>query len=211
MSKFEQSKLRVAINEIIQASDGLDAIEPKDLRAECEDKLRLEKGTLDSATNKALCDSRVKEAMALKSKKFSQQETVTIMTHIKEFVQQKNIALSELCANLRDETDKAHKHHAVWSELCTILPTRTRVAIRQHAVRQIMREHGGAKAKGFTAEETEQLVKLVEEKGQNWSIISRVMGKLDDDCKHMYLRHSGRKITGKFSEEEDDLSLLFEK
>ena len=68
MSKFDQAKLKVAINEIIQASDGLDAIEPKDLRAECEDKLRLEKGTLDSATNKALCDSMVKEAMALKSK-----------------------------------------------------------------------------------------------------------------------------------------------
>ena len=214
-------KLRTAVFEILRTDESETLPMMKDLKAAVMDKLRMDKANVAAAPNADMLASIVEEYKNLNSKKnqqaqqlyaaddgmrkkkFSKYESDFIMSCIRDYVASETIEMKELCANLREAHDKQHKHHKIWNDLATYLPYRQRVAIRQHAVRQIMREHGGERSKGFTPEDKEQLKKLVEERGQEWSTIGRLMCKLDDDCKHMYLRMQGRKVTGKFSQEED--------
>jgi len=56
----------------------------------------------------------------------------------------------------------------------------------------------------WTQEDKERLKQLVGDKGNKWSEIGRIMGRLGDDCKHVFRRFRERTKKGRFTEEEDN-------
>jgi L-rhamnose mutarotase len=51
-----------------------------------------------------------------------------------------NFIMEEVCATMRDGSDKKRVHHTVWKELQSIMKNRTHYSIRMHAERRMV--HG---------------------------------------------------------------------
>jgi Myb-like DNA-binding domain len=210
--------LRKAAFEILDAYDDLSAVGSKQLRRECEQRLGLKSKVLDTAENKEIVNDLIGQYSAVyvarnrsgnantdsddyKKKKFSDAEKKLIMEVTNEFMEINGVDVSEICTCLRDIEDRGRKTYSLWKELGSLLPNRSVAQIRQHVQRALMREHAGGKV--WTEEDKKTLTKLHGLYGANWNKIGRMMGFLDDDCKHMFHRLQGRSKNGKFSDEED--------
>lgn len=132
--------------------------------------------------------------------KFSIQESNLILQKVTKFMQDNSLELSDIILGLRDPKNPGRKVHAIWQELSLEIPNRSIKAIYQHANRKLML----MQQTPWTDADKNMLKQQVEEKGRNWSLIGRLMGKLSDDCKHVFTRMQERKNTGRFTAQEDD-------
>jgi hypothetical protein len=116
-------------------------------------------------------------------------------------MEENNITASDLVSSLREggSIQKAPRH-SVWDELASRIPNRKRKAIYEHAKRLLAKD---SRARGWTDEDKQVLLNYVKKNGTNWVEIARLLGRLDDDCKQMYLRSQERENKGKFTLEED--------
>lgn len=134
------------------------------------------------------------------SGKFSQLESDYIVNSVHKYVHDNNFNLSEIIDGIREGNRmESGRLHYLWQQLAREMPSRSAKAIYQHAHRRLLKDV----ITPWNDDEKAQLVLLVEQKGKNWSAISKVLNKLGDDCKHMYARCLGRKRSGKFSPHED--------
>ena len=217
-------ELRKTVFKILNSVDGLETISTKQLREECEEKLMLPAGSLNTTENRDLLMNNVHEFRTVfvngtknnsdtvddtkkfKEKKFSQAESDLLMKISKEYIDSNNLEWPALCSGLRNVEDNSRnrKVSLLWKELCCLLPHRKHESIRNHVQRRVMKERGSG-GSGWTDENKAYLRELVETKGKDWSTIGRLLGKSKDDCNATYSRLMDRKVHGKFSSNEDKL------
>ena len=134
------------------------------------------------------------------SGKFSQLESNYIVNSVHKFVNDNNFNLNEIIEGIREGNRmESGRLHYLWQQLAREMTSRSAKAIYQHAHRRLLKDV----ITPWNDDEKAQLVQLVEQKGKNWSAISKALNKLGDDCKHMYARCLGRKRSGKFTPHED--------
>lgn len=135
--------------------------------------------------------------------KFTINETNTIIHQIQEFMTTNNIQSFEFLISAREtnhrlSTQLRAKVNDLWHRLATELPHRSLKSIHQHAVRKFIQ----SAQLPWTDDEKLQLHNLVTVHGNHWSHIGKIMGRLGDECKHVYGRSQTRKRHGKFSPDE---------
>lgn len=133
-----------------------------------------------------------------KTYRLSKAEDEIILRAIEQYKAANDVTDAELMPMMREGTQRG-KRHRVWADLAEMLPHRKRKAIilRGH---RLLREKNGQWGE-TQIDEIEKRVKM----NMQWSEIAQETGFLREDCRGVYMRTRGRKISGRFSSEEDQL------
>ena len=142
-----------------------------------------------------------------KKGKFSDEESEIIRNHVQAYLTINNLDPSDIAIGLKEDEvvvmggNKRGEHKDLWDSLMTLLPGRgDRNGIRTHARRLLMKP----RQRPWSDAEKEQLRTLVLQHGRKWSVIGRMINRINDDCKNAYERFNAKRTnTGKFSAAED--------
>ncbi|CAM9638101.1 unnamed protein product, partial [Phaeothamnion confervicola] len=138
-----------------------------------------------------------------KSGKFTEQETERIRTAVREYAEANNISVLRLCEEAQHKGDIK----GAWVRIAEAIPDRTVQSIYRHAIRQMHTMKKGH----WTPEETQQLVRLVHEKGPKWRLIEKEVGRFADACRDKYREVAGAEFqqVGQWSPEDDKKLVAF--
>ena len=150
--------------------------------------------------NRDTVDSDDEENSKFTSGKFSKLESEFIISRVHKFINDNNYKLEDIVNGIRDGNRmETGRMQILWHQLSREMQTRSAKSIYQHAHRKLLQ----GTLTPWTPEEKFLLHQLVEQKGKNWCVIAKILGKLGDDCKHMYSRSLKRARCGKFTLEEN--------
>ena len=136
----------------------------------------------------------------IKRGKYSIYESNIIMNTVNEYVEANDYELSDVCCEMRAKSEK-YKHHSVlWNTLVDLLPNRSKLSIRAHAVRQMMSH---SRTGSFTEDEKKKVLEMTKMYGHDWKRIGYELGRMTGDVKDLYkIIVKPRKNSGTFTLQE---------
>lgn len=135
-------------------------------------------------------------------KSFDGSEEAALEQFITEYQTIKNLNRQQICERI---WSNERRKDDFWSNICKVLPYRTRSSIYKHVRRKyhIFEQRGK-----WTAQEDRELARLCIEKEGQWSEIGKALGRMPEDCRDRwrnYVKCGSNRASNKWSLEEEEL------
>lgn len=135
-------------------------------------------------------------------KSFDQAEEAALEQFITEYQTIKNLDRRQICERI---WSNERRKDDFWSNICKVLPYRTRSSIYKHVRRKyhIFEQRGK-----WTPQEDTELARLCIEKEGQWSEIGRALGRMPEDCRDRwrnYVKCGSNRASNKWSPQEEEL------
>ncbi|QLG71833.1 hypothetical protein HG535_0C01820 [Zygotorulaspora mrakii] len=135
-------------------------------------------------------------------KSFDGAEEAALEQFITEYQTIKNLDRQQICERI---WSNERRKDDFWSNICKVLPYRTRSSIYKHVRRKyhIFEQRGK-----WTAQEDRELARLCIEKEGQWSEIGKALGRMPEDCRDRwrnYVKCGSNRASNKWSLEEEEL------
>ncbi|AQZ17671.1 REB1 (YBR049C) and NSI1 (YDR026C) [Zygosaccharomyces parabailii] len=135
-------------------------------------------------------------------KSFDQAEEAALEQFITEYQTIKNLDRQQICERI---WSNERRKDDFWSNICKVLPYRTRSSIYKHVRRKyhIFEQRGK-----WTPQEDNELARLCVEKEGQWSEIGRALGRMPEDCRDRwrnYVKCGSNRASNKWSPQEEEL------
>lgn len=135
-------------------------------------------------------------------KSFDQAEEAALEQFITEYQTIKNLDRQQICERI---WSNERRKDDFWSNICKVLPYRTRSSIYKHVRRKyhIFEQRGK-----WTPQEDNELARLCVEKEGQWSEIGRALGRMPEDCRDRwrnYVKCGSNRASNKWSLQEEEL------
>lgn len=135
-------------------------------------------------------------------KSFDNAEEAALEQFITEYQTIKNLDRQQICERI---WSNERRKDDFWSNVCKVLPYRTRSSIYKHVRRKyhIFEQRGK-----WTAQEDRELARLCIEKEGQWSEIGKSLGRMPEDCRDRwrnYVKCGSNRASNKWSPEEEEL------
>ncbi|KAH8145981.1 uncharacterized protein LAJ45_09903 [Morchella importuna] len=108
---------------------------------------------------------------------FTLDERHAIDKHLSEYMGIHKLSHADLCSRVWSND---RKKDDFWESVCGVLPNRSRASIYKHVRRSY---HVFQQRAKWTAEDDEELARLVAEKGSSWKDVGDAMGRMGEDCR----------------------------
>lgn len=135
-------------------------------------------------------------------KSFDQAEEAALEQFITEYQTIKNLDRQQICERI---WSNERRKDDFWSNICKVLPYRTRSSIYKHVRRKY---HVFEQRGKWTPQEDAELARLCVEKEGQWSEIGRALGRMPEDCRDRwrnYVKCGSNRASNKWSPQEEDL------
>lgn len=134
-------------------------------------------------------------------KAFDSAEEEALEHFIRDYQQIRNLSRHEICARI---WSNERRKDDFWTNICKVLPYRTRSSIYKHVRRKyhIFEQRGK-----WTPEEDAELARWCAEKEGQWSNIGKVLGRMPEDCRDRwrnYVKCGANRASNKWSVEEEE-------
>ena len=134
--------------------------------------------------------------MTMRTGKYTQEETETIIRAVKEYCNTKQISVVRLCS----ECDHKADLKGSWMEIAKCLPNRPVQSVYRHGLRQLHPFKRGA----WTDAEVERLIGLVAQVGKKWAHIQAKLNRSADSCRDKYREVDDTFVRGRWKENETE-------
>ncbi|CAR25581.1 ZYRO0A03300p [Zygosaccharomyces rouxii] len=135
-------------------------------------------------------------------KSFDQAEEAALEQFITEYQTIKNLDRQQICERI---WSNERRKDDFWSNICKVLPYRTRSSIYKHVRRKY---HVFEQRGKWTPQEDAELARLCVEKEGQWSEIGRALGRMPEDCRDRwrnYVKCGSNRASNKWSPQEEEL------
>lgn len=134
-------------------------------------------------------------------KSFDASEEQALEHFIKDYQAIKNLSRRQICERI---WSNERRKDDFWTNICKVLPYRTRSSIYKHVRRKyhIFEQRGK-----WTPEEDQELASLCVEKEGQWSEIGKALGRMPEDCRDRwrnYVKCGNNRASNKWSLEEEE-------
>jgi len=134
--------------------------------------------------------------MTMRTGKYTQEETETIIRAVKEYCNLKQISVTRLCS----ECDHKADLKGSWMEIAKCLPNRPVQSVYRHGLRQLHPFKRGA----WTDAEVETLIGLVSQVGKKWAHIQAKLNRSADSCRDKFREVDDTFVRGRWKENETE-------
>ncbi|QEU58985.1 Nsi1/Reb1 [Kluyveromyces lactis] len=134
-------------------------------------------------------------------KSFDESEEEALEQFIKEYQKIRGLSRRQICERI---WSNERRKDDFWTNICRVLPYRTRSSIYKHVRRKyhIFEQRGK-----WTPEEDAELARWCAEKEGQWSNIGKVLGRMPEDCRDRwrnYVKCGPNRAANKWSVEEEE-------
>ncbi|SCU78614.1 LANO_0A03466g1_1 [Lachancea nothofagi CBS 11611] len=134
-------------------------------------------------------------------KSFDAAEEQALEHFIGEYQAIKNLSRRQICERI---WSNERRKDDFWTNICKVLPYRTRSSIYKHVRRKyhIFEQRGK-----WTLEEEQELAALCLEKEGQWSEIGKILGRMPEDCRDRwrnYVKCGNNRASNKWSLQEEE-------
>lgn len=134
-------------------------------------------------------------------KSFDESEEEALEQFIKEYQKIRGLSRRQICERI---WSNERRKDDFWTNICRVLPYRTRSSIYKHVRRKyhIFEQRGK-----WTPEEDAELARWCAEKEGQWSNIGKVLGRMPEDCRDRwrnYVKCGPNRAANKWSPEEEE-------
>lgn len=135
-------------------------------------------------------------------KSFDNVEEAALEQFITEYQTIKNLNRQQICERI---WSNERRKDDFWSNMCKVLPYRSRSSIYKHVRRKyhIFEQRGK-----WTAQEDRDLARLCVEKEGQWSEVGKALGRMPEDCRDRwrnYVKCGANRASNKWSPDEEEL------
>lgn len=135
-------------------------------------------------------------------KSFDSVEEAALEQFITEYQTIKNLNRQQICERI---WSNERRKDDFWSNMCKVLPYRSRSSIYKHVRRKyhIFEQRGK-----WTAQEDRDLARLCVEKEGQWSEVGKALGRMPEDCRDRwrnYVKCGANRASNKWSPDEEEL------
>ncbi|QLL32157.1 hypothetical protein HG536_0C03260 [Torulaspora globosa] len=135
-------------------------------------------------------------------KSFDSVEEAALEQFITEYQTIKNLNRQQICERI---WSNERRKDDFWSNMCKVLPYRSRSSIYKHVRRKyhIFEQRGK-----WTAQEDRDLARLCVEKEGQWSEVGKALGRMPEDCRDRwrnYVKCGANRASNKWSQDEEEL------
>ncbi|AMD20977.1 HEL304Cp [Eremothecium sinecaudum] len=134
-------------------------------------------------------------------KSFDETEEEALEQFVQDYQVIKGISRRQICERI---WSNERRKDDFWTNICRVLPYRTRSSIYKHVRRKyhIFEQRGK-----WTPEEDAELARWCMEKEGQWSNIGKVLGRMPEDCRDRwrnYIKCGTDRVSNKWSPEEEE-------
>ncbi|CCE91953.1 uncharacterized protein TDEL_0D03690 [Torulaspora delbrueckii] len=135
-------------------------------------------------------------------KSFDSAEEAALEQFITEYQTIKNLDRQQICERI---WSNERRKDDFWSNMCKVLPYRSRSSIYKHVRRKyhIFEQRGK-----WTPQEDQELARLCVEKEGQWSEVGKAMGRMPEDCRDRwrnYVKCGSSRASNKWAPDEEEL------
>lgn len=135
-------------------------------------------------------------------KSFDSVEEAALEQFITEYQTIKNLNRQQICERI---WSNERRKDDFWSNMCKVLPYRSRSSIYKHVRRKyhIFEQRGK-----WTPQEDRDLARLCVEKEGQWSEVGKALGRMPEDCRDRwrnYVKCGANRASNKWAPDEEDL------
>lgn len=134
-------------------------------------------------------------------KSFDESEEEALEQFIKEYQKIRGLSRRQICERI---WSNERRKDDFWTNICSVLPYRTRSSIYKHVRRKY---HVFEQRGKWTPEEDAELARWCAEKEGQWSNIGKVLGRMPEDCRDRwrnYVKCGPNRASNKWSLEEEE-------
>lgn len=134
-------------------------------------------------------------------KSFDESEEEALEQFIKEYQKIRGLSRRQICERI---WSNERRKDDFWTNICRVLPYRTRSSIYKHVRRKY---HVFEQRGKWTPEEDAELARWCAEKEGQWSNIGKVLGRMPEDCRDRwrnYVKCGPNRAANKWSPEEEE-------